>query len=84
MRAILSVATLTLIAVLSLPFAAAGQAADPWLGTWKLDLTRSKRPGTPVKSQILKLNPWRTGRKSTPSKPLRRTVKRGLGTGRQI
>jgi len=61
MRAILSVATLTLIAVLSLPFAAAGQAADPWLGTWKLDLTRSKRPGTPVKSQILRIESMADG-----------------------
>ena len=42
MRQNVAIASLSRIAVLTLPFAVAGQTADPWLGTWQLDLAQSK------------------------------------------
>jgi hypothetical protein len=47
--------TLTLIGILLAAFAAA-QSADPWIGTWKLNLAKSKYdPGPAPKSQTLKI-----------------------------
>jgi hypothetical protein len=42
MRRNCSVVGLTLATLLTLPLAVAGQSADPWLGTWKLNLAQSK------------------------------------------
>jgi hypothetical protein len=51
-----------LIAVLMIPFAVVGQTSDPWVGTWKLNLSKSKYdPGPPPKSMTLKIEPMPGG-----------------------
>jgi hypothetical protein len=66
MRTDLSIASLTLIAVLTLPLALAGQAADPWIGTWKLDVAASKYdPGRGPRSQTLTIEQVAGGQKHT-------------------
>jgi hypothetical protein len=47
---------------LGLVFPVLGQTADPRMGTWKLNLAKSKYdPGPPPKSQMLKLEPTGNG-----------------------
>jgi hypothetical protein len=41
-------------------------AADNWVGTWKLNVSKSKfSPGPAPKSQMLKQEPWEGGVKLT-------------------
>jgi hypothetical protein len=56
----------TLTGVTTLTFALLGQAQEPWFGTWKLNLAKSKySPGPPPKSTTTKLEPWQGGFKNT-------------------
>jgi hypothetical protein len=49
----------TLTAVMTVTFTAGGQSAEPWLGTWTLNLTKSTyRPGPPPKSSTSTIEPW--------------------------
>ena len=42
------------------------QASDPMIGTWKVNLTKSKySPGPPPKSATNKFEPWEDGMKAT-------------------
>jgi hypothetical protein len=48
----------TLTAVLTVAFAVSAQSADPWVGTWKVNLEKSKySPGPPPKSAVRKVEP---------------------------
>ncbi len=57
------------IALMGMLFAASlasSQAVDPWIGTWKLNLEKSKfSPGPPPKSTTLKIEPVAGGHKHT-------------------
>jgi hypothetical protein len=57
----------TLTAVLTVSFAASAQSADPWFGTWKLNLAKSTySPGPPPRTAtIRKVEPWEGGLKET-------------------
>jgi hypothetical protein len=51
---------------LTVPFAVSAQSADPWFGTWKVNLDKSKySPGPPPKSSVRKVEPWEGGLKQT-------------------
>jgi hypothetical protein len=56
----------TVMATLSVAFTASAQSADPWFGTWKLNLEKSKySPGPPPKSFVRKMEPADGGLKET-------------------
>ena len=57
----------TVVAVMGVAFPVAAQSADPWFGTWKLNLAKSKySPGPPPKSPTMrKVEPWEGGLKDT-------------------
>ena len=48
MRRNAAIVSLMLIAVLTLPFASAGQTAEPWLGTWKPNVEKSVSKAGPA------------------------------------
>ena len=55
-----------LIGVLTLPHTLLGQTQASWVGTWKLNLAKSKySPGPPPKSSTVKVEPWENGLKTT-------------------
>ena len=63
-RTILGVATFIGVVALTSPLR--GQAQEPWFGTWKLNLAKSKySPGPAPKSTTTKLEPWQGGFKNT-------------------
>ena len=56
----------TVVAVMTVALFVAGQSADPWAGTWKLNLTKSKySPGPPPKSMTSKIGALEGGVKVT-------------------
>jgi hypothetical protein len=53
-----TVAGVALMATLLVASLAITQPTDPWLGTWKLNITKSKfNPGPPPKSNTLRIEP---------------------------
>src|SRR2546427_13275241 len=63
-RTILVVAIL--IGVLTLPGTLLSQTQAAWVGTWKLNLAKSKySPGPPPKSATVKVEQWENGLKIT-------------------
>lgn len=47
---------LVIVSTLSLPYSSAAQAADPWVGTWRLNVARSTySPGPAPKSSTLRI-----------------------------
>jgi hypothetical protein len=56
----------TVTAMLALAFTVFAQSAEPWIGTWKINLEKSKySPGPPPKSFIRKVEPSERGLKET-------------------
>lgn len=51
--------------LLTLLLAIAAQAADPWIGTWKMDPAKSNFPGSPPTDVVLKYEPHEKGFKLT-------------------
>jgi hypothetical protein len=52
--------------VLAWPGTFTGQSSDPWFGTWKLNVAKSKfRPGPGPKSILTRIEPWDGGLKYT-------------------
>jgi len=61
------IVALTAVAFSVLSFPAAAQSADPWLGTWKVNLAKSTySPGPkPTTAATVKIEPWQGGMKTT-------------------
>src|SRR5438045_2239061 len=54
------------LALLSGTVALIGQSSDAWMGTWKLNVAKSKYdPGPAPKSNVIKHEPWEGGLKAT-------------------